>query len=293
MPQNLILDEPLTEADPRLLLGRFVTDNHNPLDNYFPDRSISLDFIHPKHLLPVQAESDFTRFVSLIVRDCVKARIHNIAGASASSQAAASIRYESPIVKSYKLEQIRDAFAALMKDPTISAGLRDTLASQSNKQVYWIIGLKTMTDAKYKSGSVHENAAGGELDIPVGTIAAGALGVPLNATGNVELGFSIERHGETSGSGKLEGERVFAMRYCPVKSVRREPKMGPPIDFSYREGLSFSPGNLEIDESQFEEEEEEVDLDADSSDDAELAIKEWEEEVILDTDSGDDTELPW
>ena len=105
-----------------------------------------------------------------------------------------------------------------MKNSAISTGLRHTLTSLSNKQVYWIIGLKTITDAKYKSGLVHENAAGGELDIPIGTIATGALGVPLGATGNVEPGFSIERHRETSGSGKLEGERVFAARYCPVRA---------------------------------------------------------------------------
>jgi hypothetical protein len=286
MPQNLILDEPLAEADPRILLGRFITDYHNPLDNYFPDRSTSLDFIHTKYLLPVQAETDFTRFVSSMSSDSIKARIHNIAGASASSQTAAGIRYESLIVKSYKLEQIQDAFAAVMKDPAISTRLRHTLASQSDKQVYWIIGLKTITDAKYKSGLVHENAAGGELTVPIGTIVTGAFGVPVGETGNVEVGVSIEGHGETSGSGKLKGERVFAVRYCPVKPVRRaganilnwkktEPKMGPPKNFTDTEGFSFSTpplSNLGADESQFEE---------------------GEEDVVLDADSGDDTQLVW
>src|ERR1700733_7744074 len=158
MPQNLILDEPLAEADPTLLLCRFITDYHNPLDNYFPDRSISLDFIHTKYLLPVQEETNFARFVESIFSDSVKARIHHLVGASASSKNVASIRYESPIVQTYKLEQIQDAFSALMQYPAISTGLRHVLASQSDKQVYWIIGLKTITDAKYKSGIAHEDA---------------------------------------------------------------------------------------------------------------------------------------
>jgi len=286
MPQNLILDEPLSEADPKLLLCRFITDYHNPLDNYFPDRPISLDFIHTQYLLPVQEETNFARFVGSIFSDSVKARIHHLVGASASSQTAAAIRYESPIVKTYKLEQIQDAFAALMKYPAISTGLSHILASQSNKQVYWIVGLKTITDATYKSGIAHEDTTGGEFAVPIGTTASGAFGVPLVETGNVEVGLSIERDGETSGSGKLKGERVFAVRYCPVKLVRRtgpnilnwkktEAKMGPPKNFLVREGLSFHlplRSNLEIDESQLEE---------------------GEEEVVLDVDSGDDTELTW
>jgi hypothetical protein len=185
-----------------------------------------------------------------------------------------------------------------MKVSDISTRLRHTITSQSNKRVYWVIGLKTITNAKYKSGHVREDAEDGELDIPVGPIVTGASGVPLGKTGNLEAKYLKKSRGKTAGSGKLEGERVFAVQYCPVKLVRQaganilnwkktEPKMGPPKDFSDREGLSFYPGNLEIDEEELEEEEEEPEEDEEEPEEEE------EEEVVLDAVASGDTELAW
>lgn len=245
MPQYLVLHNPITEDNPRDLLGRVVPNVLHPRDSYRPRRAVRLDTVLNEFLVAEPTIADFQQFISSINGSAIRAKIEGALGIATDSKRNAKTEISSREVKTYGIEQVWDAFdrfkdmrirRTLMSSERENGGieqhededaevvmsdlLKPLLEQSTDRRLYWIVGVKTCRDATIKFVTEDESRADANIHLPTSE-AMSALGVPnLGRIGNVEGALSVHRKQDTVGSGTYGGEQVFALRYAIIRYGR-------------------------------------------------------------------------
>jgi hypothetical protein len=120
---------------------------------------------------------------------------------------------QSAICKTYQLKNSGDFFRTICKTNEAREWLE--AAIESNRDVYLVVGIKTLTDAKVTQSLQRSKTDRGDIEIPIGQIATATTG--FVGSGGIGVGGSHKYKFEKTAAFVVPGEQVYAVQYRRIE----------------------------------------------------------------------------
>ena len=208
-PTFLLLSAGFSTQNHSAYLGRFVTTPSRPLDDSTPSDPSSLLCSEPV----VLEDRDATIELSSIKNKKAQAALKGLIEGFISSSSDTKTKFESTVVRTYRLVNHLKAFKALQASSQFRDEIDgdDGLMVHAKGKMFMIVGMKTLTDARVESSVSRGRSAGASISMPLSK----ALGTPSPADPSASVELS-NQNGHTI-KFKAMGERVFAVEYKVIK----------------------------------------------------------------------------
>ena len=221
MPQSdrrtfVVLDQDVSVAEGKKLLGRIVTDVRRPLDSYEPLES-PMPLIS-KYLRDPRTETSARIAATAIRQGGARVALFGLLGLGLEAEKERDEFFElhSKTIRTFGVRSHERLFEELMDlhGDAIEALSRHERAKNG---LYMLIAFKVAEDAMIVQNNCASVAS--KVHVDGGVAVASVIGV--NAIGNGAFGTvstTVTQSFKSNAESVFEGERVFAMEYCEIIS---------------------------------------------------------------------------
>ncbi|KAG9228626.1 hypothetical protein BJ875DRAFT_231792 [Amylocarpus encephaloides] len=277
-PRFVLLDNPIPNTDRPIsnMLGRFVVDYTSPLDNSAPRNLPAFLTEYTYH----HTETSVSLLLSTSTNNTLHSKLMQILSLTSSTDTTRSRELTSEVIKPYRLREHDQVFDRLGDLPDVKSETEALFyrPGQRIRQVYMIVGLKAIADAKSKiergGSSKHEVGT----HVPIGAAGMVAAGLPPIGGGSIGAEWKQDASSTALIEAEQVGEQIFAVEYRVVKKRLlagwrggRRIEMGGVKRFGWGEGTMADDSESEDeDDDDNEDENEDEDEDEDEEDDEKL-----------------------
>jgi hypothetical protein len=275
--RHFVLDEPYPQSQAEKLLGRIVLDIKSPLRAFAPRDHVEGTSIgrNPQDIIqdilpsPVLS-TDRKDFIKNNISGEARTDLTDFFGFNFARTEQEKLTLESKVVKRYSLEQTKDVFETLIKDPSYNSEVRKFFKEHGVRKAYFVVGFITTEGSVWTRERKREYSAGINTQVPLSAVAM----VPVPGIDpSVEL--SGAKHNTRGQSFSSDEGLIFAVAYDVIKLKKTFDKTAPGY---FRDDLTFGPAKyakarylaMGEDDDEIIEEEEGEDEGATSEDDIEL-----------------------
>lgn len=190
-------------------IGRFVTNVDEPYRDYHdPDIGSSFKVVE-------KIETQYDGLDSQAAHQSFASELTSLLSTSFSKRHKTSIRITTNQVKTYYLDNNGECFRNAVQSEDIRRWIEQTI--DEGEDIYFVVGYRTITDARVTAHTGAQVVSGGKLVMPVsaGFAAAGVV-VPLGSLVDPGLAGSV---GHTDDQQRLfvaQGEQIITVQYRKV-----------------------------------------------------------------------------
>ena len=186
-------------------LGRLVTNQQRPADNYYPLKDIP----YQQEDVLLTREKKFHDYHETKKKNKLRAVVTHVASLLLSTHGNAEARINDTTMTTYTLQRSDKIFEDLCKEKDAREWFER--AFRKRKDVYMTVGMQTLQDAEMELKGRKAQKEQAKASLQVSEIAAGSPGPAVE----VEGGHSTSWHRETGFA--AEGEQIYSIEYRKVQ----------------------------------------------------------------------------
>jgi hypothetical protein len=166
-----------------------------------------------------QRLEDFSHILDRTTGSRLHAFLSSAINSTYSSKNVSGTDISSALCVTRQLRNSEDIFQEICKLPTARRWLERAL--RRRQQVYLVVGIKTLTDARIKQEKSRARETEAAVQVPT-TLAAAAGGVvlPFGDALDVGVGLSRQKQNDETTSFVAPGEQIFAVQYRKIQVAR-------------------------------------------------------------------------
>jgi hypothetical protein len=276
--RHFVLDQPSAESHASKLLARVTLDIKDPLRAFAPREAAEGTSTgrNPQDIIPNLMP---TPLLSTNRKDLIQKKVSSegrtgladFFGFNIARTDEEKLALESEIVKRYSLDQTKDVFDRLMKDPLYNSEVRKFLKDHGVRKAFFVVGFITTEGSVWARDRTREHSASIKGQVPLSSVTATPIPGP-----DLSMKLSTSDNNSHEQKFSFKGPLIFAVAYDVVKLKRTFDKAVPgyfrddvvlgPAKYAKAKHLTMRPDEDEM----IEEEEEDLDEDAGRDDDVEF-----------------------
>lgn len=182
-------------------------------DKRYPDLNALIKYDIKKEDFTQVVDQNFEDYIRLGSHSSFKAALTKLFTASLSLSSTEDIQFSSKYARKYMLRSPRDVLKILCEDSEVQRWLEE--GYENNDKTYYIIGFRTLWNAKLIDRSFNDRGIQAKAEIPVGA----AAGIEAVSQGMMDVTAEVSHsHDEDRGQNyEATGERIYAICYQKVE----------------------------------------------------------------------------